>query len=256
MRWESLILLSAMAASLVPVNRWFSRRVQRLSLLIFGNGAAATYLYALLMLPGTLIHELSHYIVARLLAVKTGRISLVPQVSRDRNITLGTVQVAETDVVRASLVGVAPLLAGSALLVSIVRWGLGVTILTASAEGGIPEIGDLSEHPRSWLWLYLLLVTGNSMFPSPSDRRPWLAMGIYMGILLSTAALGLGMMGALPKLLTSPFADRALALLENIARSLALAFIYTLFVDLSVGGALWMLEELLSKLLGRSVVRR
>lgn len=250
-------MLLVMATFLIPVNRWFSRRVQGLSLLIFGNGTAATCLYAILMLPGTLIHELSHFFAAKVLGVRTGRISLVPQVSDDGNsMTLGTMQVGETDTVRASLIGLAPLLAGSVLLVSLVQWGLGVTILTASAEGGIPGIGHLPALQRSWLWLYLLLVIGNSMFPSRSDRRPWLAMGIYMGILLSTAALGLGMTGILPKLLASPPARRAAVLVENVVRSLTLAFIYTLLVDLSVGGALWMLEKLVGKLLGRSIVRR
>lgn len=254
MRWESLLLLLTMAAFLVPLNRWFSRRVQSISLLIFGNRTASLHLYALLMLPGTLIHELSHFIVAKLLGVRTGRISLRPHPSPDGHWwQLGNIRVAETDIVRGSLIGLAPLLVGSALLVGIVHWGLGVSTLTAGPQSGTPGLGNLQ---RTWPWLYLLLVIGNSMFPSPSDRRTWLPMGIYMAILLSTAVLALGMTGALPKLLASPFVERMTLLLENIIDALTLTFICTLFVDLSIGGVLWTAEVLLGRLLGRSVVRR
>lgn len=257
MRWESLLLLLVMAASLVPLNRWFSRRVQSISLLLFGNGAASLYLYALLMLPGTLIHELSHFIVAKLLGVRTGRISLRPRPSPDGHWwQLGNIRVAETDIVRGSLIGLAPLLVGSVVLVGIVHWGLGVAILTAGLESENPGLGNPPGIRRAWPWLYLLLVIGNSMFPSPSDRRMWLPMGIYMAILLSTAALGLGMTGALPRLLTSPLATHTVALLRNVTHSLTLAFFCTLLVDLFIGGVLWMVETLLGRLLGRSVVRR
>ncbi len=255
MRWESLLLL-IMAASLVPVNRWFSRRVQSLALLVFGKGTVSLYLYALLMLPGTLVHELSHFVVAKLLGVRTGKLSLRPHASPDgRWWQLGNIGVAETDVVRGSLIGLAPLLVGSALLVAIVHWGLGVTILKASGGSMDPELGDLPELRSTWPWLYLLLVVGNSMFPSPSDRRTWLPMGIYMAILLSTAALGLDMTGTLPKLLASPFWGRAVALLQDFVRALIPAFACTLLIDLFVGGILCATEGLLGKLLGRSVVR-
>jgi hypothetical protein len=253
----SVLLMLAIAAFLVFVNTWFSHRVQSLSVLIFGNGAAPMYLYALLMLPGTLIHELSHFFAAKLLGVRTGRISLRPRLSADgRRWILGQTQIVETDEVRGSLIGLAPLLVGSALLFCVVRWGLGVTALTTGTGNRNVDLAHLPGLRGAWPWLYLLLVIGNSMFPSPSDRRTWLPMGIYMGIMLSTTALGLGMTGALPRLLASPFVERMTLLLKNLIDALTLTFTCTLFVDLSVGGILWMAEILLGKLLGRSVVRR
>src|SRR3989344_2045217 len=62
---------------------------------------------AILFFPGTIIHELSHWIIAEILRVKTGEISFIPQVEKRESgsprgeagqeyIKLGHVEVAQT----------------------------------------------------------------------------------------------------------------------------------------------------------------
>lgn len=74
---------------------------------------------ALLYFPGTTLHELSHFLVAKILGVPTGNISLIPRFHED-GLELGHVQIGRTDFVRRFLVGIAPLVSGICVLIIIV----------------------------------------------------------------------------------------------------------------------------------------
>ena len=70
-------------------------------------------IFAILFLPGVLIHELSHYGMARLLNVPVGSLSLIPQPLPDGRMRLGYVETKSTDFFRDALIGAAPLIVGS-----------------------------------------------------------------------------------------------------------------------------------------------
>ncbi len=74
------------------------------------------YLLAILFLPGTYIHELSHYLVAKILFVRTFGITLRPKIERN-SIKMGSVEIAQTDFIRRFLIGSAPFTVGVMLLV-------------------------------------------------------------------------------------------------------------------------------------------
>lgn len=74
------------------------------------------YLLAILFLPGTYIHELSHYVVAKILFVPTFGITLRPKIERN-SIKMGSVEIAQTDFIRRFLIGSAPFTVGIILLV-------------------------------------------------------------------------------------------------------------------------------------------
>lgn len=74
---------------------------------------------AVLYFPGTVLHEMSHYVVAKLLFVRTGKISLLPKF-HDDGLELGHVEIAHTDFVRRFFIGIAPLVVGVCVLSGIV----------------------------------------------------------------------------------------------------------------------------------------
>src|SRR5260221_5738718 len=76
------------------------------------------YLMALLFFPGTLIHELSHFLMAHLVMVQTGKIEFWPKLEGD-TVKLGSVEVAKTDPFRRLLIGMAPFLFGTVILLAL-----------------------------------------------------------------------------------------------------------------------------------------
>jgi len=160
-----------------------------LSISIIGD--IAVWLLALLMFPGTVVHEVCHYVAATFLFVKVNKISFLPQ-KTENGIALGYIQPAkQPDPFRDALIGVAPLIGGSAILVPIVALGfhypmppyfLGIEHLATELSAMKTHI-DL--HSTSGLiLLWLLFSIGNNIFPSASDRRSWFLVGIL------TVALG------------------------------------------------------------------
>ena len=62
---------------------------------------------AVIFLPGTILHELSHYIAATILFLQVGEVHIMPT-WKENHLQLGRVTYKKTDVVRSIIVGVAP----------------------------------------------------------------------------------------------------------------------------------------------------
>ena len=86
--------------------------------------------------PGVLLHELSHFVMARLLRVRTGRFSLLPSLMEDGKLRLGFVETDETDLLREALIGTAPLITGGAAVAYLGISRLGLVPLAAFVEHG------------------------------------------------------------------------------------------------------------------------
>lgn len=108
---------------------------------------------AVLFLPGTIIHELSHLLVAGVILVPVGEIDVLPQV-QEKGVRLGSVQIGQTDPFRRTIVGVAPVLVGIASI-------LGILYFTQS--------GSQLVLWQLVLSLYLIFQIGNTMFSSKKD---------------------------------------------------------------------------------------
>lgn len=140
-----------------------------ITLLSFNSSNLGKWLYTLLFLPGTILHELSHWLVAELLGVRTGEITILPTTDDDTTRQkLGSVQTAASGPLRSFLIGAAPFLTGLLTL-----YLLGTLLLSAEL----------------W-WHYLLLfygivVTGSCMLLSREDRRSWPFIGILLTTLLA-----------------------------------------------------------------------
>lgn len=182
--WANVFWLIVVFLIMLLLNRWISIHVKGVGLLISMNDATATWLYFFLFLPGILIHELSHYIVAILLGAKPTNFSLWPQ-SKQGRVVLGSVEVRRIGPVGHSLVGVAPLVFGSLAVWFIARFLqfdlLGETLTGGNIRRFFWAFSQSFATPDFWLWLYLLFAISNAMLPSPADRIYWAPVLIFFG---------------------------------------------------------------------------
>lgn len=134
---------------------------------ITGNRDWAIYLLAILFFPGTFVHEISHFLVALFLLVPVGELELLPQVQEGGvhphtkrlgvGVKMGSVAIANTDNLRRFLIGVAPFVLGTGLI-------LGGTYFAVQ--------NSLILKPFYLLpFIYLLFAISNTMFASKSDLK-------------------------------------------------------------------------------------
>jgi hypothetical protein len=238
-----LVVFALTLAALIALGRWTTRQIQIIALRLTGSERLALLGYYLLLLPGILLHELSHVGMAWLLGLRVGKFSLGPKL-RGRYVELGSVQVSTGGALRDSLVGLAPFLAGTAVLLLVGYLvfdvaALGLIWQTRGWPGVTASLGSLSDVPDFWVWAYVMFAASNAMIPSPADRQPWLAAGMYVGLaLVVTYALG-----GFPLL-----ADAFGVQVSGAVQLLTLAFVFTLVLNMVAALLLLALDVLISQL--------
>lgn len=245
---SQLISFVLTLAALTALSRWVALQVQRIGLRLTGNSQAAIMGYYLLLLPGILVHELSHLVMARLLGLKVGKFALGPKRRKNNSVELGSVTVSSGGAVRDSLVGLAPFLGGTAVLLAVGYLVFDVATLgQAWTDGGwrgvLAAVDGIWRVPDFWVWAYVIFAVSNAMTPSPADRQPWLIAGLYAAFALVIAYL----LGGLPVLPPSWGIQAA-----NALQLLTLAFLFTLAFDLLAAALLWVIEALIVLLQGHS----
>jgi hypothetical protein len=243
MSFPGLLWFTLTLVPLVILQRLLHREIQAILLIVTRSSQLTIGLFSFLFFPGVFLHELSHFVMAKILRVRTGKTSLIPKSMSNGRLQMGYVETAQTDIVRDSLIGLAPLVAGSLFIAyaGLNRMGLGI-LLDMLANGQtelfwmglklLPQVNDF------FLWFYFAFAVSSTMMPSESDRHAWLPFGLWMAGLL---ALGI-------------FAGAGAWMLENIAPLLNdfLGSVATLF-GLSV--ALHIILLLPTMLLHRIVSR-
>ena len=188
--WWLLVLLGP----LLLFQRRLHLETQLVFYLLTMRQEIALALFSLIFFPGVLLHESSHWIMARLLGVRTGRFSLLPRSLPDGRLQLGYVETASTDLLREALIGLAPLLAGGAFVAyaGINRLGLPSVweqITLGSEISWLSALGRLPTLPDFWLWFYLTFTISATMLPSRSDRRAWLPLTLAAIVLITLGLL-------------------------------------------------------------------
>jgi hypothetical protein len=245
MSWLPWLGLAVTLGLLLVIERWIHRHLQGTMLLLVGDREIAVVLYALPLMPGIVLHEVSHALTARLLGVRAGRVSIGPRLA-DGRIQLGFVPVEETDFVRASLIGLAPLLAGTAviLLISYSVFDIGVMqqgFVNGDWVEAAKGLAETVKAPDVWLWLYLIFAVSNTMLPSDSDREAWMPILLFMGLVLVLAwVAGLG-----PKIV-----DYLGQPLDLAALWLTAMYVFTIAADLPFVLLIALLERVLGRLKG------
>jgi hypothetical protein len=233
---------------LVLVQKWIHRHLHGLAYLLTGHEDAALMLYALPLLPGVALHEIAHALMASLLGVKSANLTIIPSRQPDGHVRLGSVQVERVDAVRASLIGLAPLLFGSAavLLISVLQFGvssLGDAVRSDNVGAVVASLGNVLSAPDAWVGLYFLFAIANAMVPSPADRETWPPVILFSGVMLG-AALLFGWNSAVEGLG---------AIIGDMLRWLAAAFTITLMVDLPFVVLIWLSEQTVGRVKGQRV---
>jgi hypothetical protein len=191
-QFTGLLWFVFMLLPLVFLQRLLHHEIQVVFLIITRNRQLTLGLFAILFLPGVFLHELSHFLMAKLLGVRTREFSLIPKPLPGGRLQMGYVEVAQTDILRDSLIGLAPLIAGTLFVAyaGIYKmqlhtiWGvLGNGAMKAFWDGlrGLPEVPDF------YVWFYLTFAVSSTMLPSESDRHSWLQLGLWIAVLLALA---------------------------------------------------------------------
>ena len=247
---DGVLWLLFSLAPLLVLQRSFQKEVQAVFLLITRRIDVAITLFSVLFIPGVLLHEGSHFLLANLVGVQTGRFSLIPRPSADGKLQLGYVETAPTDWFRDALIGMAPLLAGGlfvayAGMVQLNLLALAQVLWTQGPEAFAMAAKELASQPDFWLWFYLALVVSSTMLPSESDRKAWLPLGL---ILVSLVGISL-LLGAGPWLvenLASPF--------NQVLRSVSIVFLISSALHLTLLPFVWAFRRLLGRVLGLQVM--
>lgn len=134
------------------------------------NKRLSIYLMSFLFLPGTFIHEVSHALMATLLFVPVGKMELIPKLV-GQNLKLGSVEVAKSDPVRRILIGTAPFLFGTTLIIGFFLYAIQT---------------NLFNHKLSVIVIsYLVFEIGNTMFSSRKDMEGAIEVVLVL-IIIST----------------------------------------------------------------------
>jgi hypothetical protein len=201
---SGLFWFVTMLVPLIFLQRLLHREIQAVFLILTRDVRITMGIFSLIFLPGVFLHEMSHFLMAKVLRVPTGRFSLLPQPLPDGRLQLGYVETARADMLRDSLIGAAPLIVGTVFVAFVaidrfqmrVLWDVfrnGQMDLFWMGMGMLPSAGDF------YLWFYLIFAVSSTMMPSESDRHGWREMAVSIGVLLAIVLL----LGAGPWMLTN-----------------------------------------------------
>ena len=221
------IAFALLLLTLAWASRTIGLLIQEIVFRLTGSGDMAMVILFLVYLPGIFIHEGAHWTMAKLLGLKTGKFRVWPQ-KKGKYIGMGSVTVARGGTVRDSLVGMAPLLAGSALVALIAGEVFGADRLAGVwAQGNALDVvtsifGALAGQRDGLLWAWAIFAVANAMMPSASDREPLKMLVLYLVIV-----------GSLYILLDSSgqLFLQAAVWLVGPTRLLVSALIFTLVID-------------------------
>src|SRR5574339_1065665 len=223
---SGLLWFIFMLVPLILLQRLLHREIQAVFLILTRASRLTMGIFSMIFLPGVFLHEMSHFVMAKILRVRTGQFSVFPQSLPDGRLQLGYVETVHSDAVRDSLIGAAPLIVGTLFVAYVAIAHLQMRVLWDVFRNGqfnlfwmgiraLPRVQDF------YVWFYLVFAVSSTMMPSESDRHAWLEMLISIGVLVGIALL----LGAGPWM-ASTIAPR----LSNFLSSVAVIYGLSAFV--------------------------
>lgn len=193
-------------------------------------------LLCLFLLPGTLTHELSHFFMATILRVPTGRLSVWPTLEKagpacaGRVVKTGRLELAQTDPFRRTLIGLAPLIIGLTLV-----YFIGKFLLPA-----LTQLSTINYQLSTIIFLfaicYLLFSISSTMFSSRKDLESLIIAGpILFLFLISFQLVGIKI------LLDDTLIKKINLIISGLNSYLLIAAVldYLVFFLLAVNLSLW-----------------
>ncbi len=234
---------------LILLQRFLHREIQAVFLILTRDTRLTMGIFSILFLPGVFLHELSHFVMAKILRVRTGKFSIFPKSLPDGRLQLGYVETARSDAIRDSLIGAAPLIVGTLFVAFVAMYHLQMRVLWDAFRNGQLDlfwmgVRALPQTADFFLWFYLAFAVSSTMMPSESDRHAWLELLISIAVLFTIALL----FGAGPWIL-STVAPR----LSNFLSSVALIFGLSVFVHILLILPTALVHKLLARATGVDV---
>jgi len=237
---EAVLWLVLVLAALWLLSVVLAQHIQGLILLLGGSARVAVAVYDVLVLPGVVLHELSHMLMAWLLGVRVLRVRLF-QFRRLHDPRQGEVVVAQADPVRMSIIGAAPLVGGIAVLVLLRP----LLLAFLDDQFSFALLSDVLQTPRALAVLYLVVAVTNTMFPSAADRQAWRVV-LLGALLLGALVIGLRLTVPLTWITT----------ITNAAERLTALLWPVLVIDFVVLTLVLLAEVLVGRVRGRRIVYR
>jgi hypothetical protein len=239
----------ALLVPLIFLQRLLHREIQAVFLILSRDARLTIVLFQIIFLPGVFLHELSHFLTAKLLRVRTGGFSVIPRALPNGRLQLGYVETAKSDIVRDSLIGAAPLIFGTLFVAYVAVYRLDMRVLWDTFRNGqfdlfwlgikfLPTVKDF------FLWFYLAFAVSSTMMPSESDRHAWLELVVSVGILFAIALL----IGAGPWML-----DNVAPLVSNFLSSVAVILGLSSVIHVMLILPTMLIHRLLSRATGLDV---
>ena len=246
---SGLVWFIFMLIPLILLQRLLHREIQAVFLILTRDTRVTMGIFAMLFLPGVFLHELSHFVMAKILQVRTGKFSIFPKSLPDGRLQLGYVETARSDVIRDSLIGAAPLIVGTLFIAYVAIYHLQMRVLWDAFRNGQLDlfwlgVRALPQAPDFYLWFYLAFAVSSTMMPSESDRHAWLELLISIGVLVTLALV----FGAGPWMLSN-VAPR----LSNFLSSVAVIFGLSVFVHILLILPTALIHKLVARVTGVDV---
>lgn len=247
--WIPFIWTLAALVALWLVSRWISKHIQALGWLLAGNADGAVIALWIVLLPGIMLHEWSHWVMAKALGMAVKPPDLYPK-RRGKHIRLGSVTVTSGGHLLDSIVGLAPFLFGGLAILILGSTVFNLAVLvegvqTGGWQGAWDGLLATLHVSDAWIWLYLIFAISNSMFPSPSDSEPVRPVLLFGGLLA-----GLALIAGWNPSLSPDTINRA----NQVLLVFAQAFTFTLVVDILCGIIILILEYVVGAIKGQRVV--
>lgn len=121
-----------------------------------GSKTVSVYLLFIILLPGVLIHELSHYLTAKILFVPAGDINLNPEFS-EGGLRLGSVKIGKTDFIRNLVIGLSPLVCGVSIIIGVFLYLLHI------------DRSQNISYSQILIFIFIVFEVINTMFSSRKD---------------------------------------------------------------------------------------
>lgn len=246
---SGLLWFTLMLVPLILLQRLLHREIQAVFLILTRDTRLTMGIFAMLFLPGVFLHELSHFVMAKILQVRTGKFSIFPKSLPDGRLQLGYVETAKSDVIRDSLIGAAPLIVGTLFVAYVAIYHLQMRVLWDAFRNGQFDlfwlgVRTLPQAPDFYLWFYLAFAVSSTMMPSESDRHAWLELIISIAVLFGLALL----FGAGPWILSN-----VAPLLSTFLSSVSIIFGLSAFVHILLILPTALLHKLVARVTGVDV---
>jgi len=206
---------------LLFISLTFQQNLYLLFFLLTKKKEKAIRCLSLFLLPGTVIHEVSHMLIAEILQVPTGEFSFIPEIKDEERVRVGSLKISHSGPIRRTLIGLAPLAVGLTIL---------TTIFYFQFLPLVQKPPDIFNQKPVFYWLsaflcFLIFIISNTMFSSKKDLEA--AFFPFLLIVLVQIALWLGGI----KLKIS-LEQKTYNFFINVLTSINSALVFTIVVDL------------------------